>query len=361
MRRRITFCGDVHVANHSRFGGIVRAGLNERCSSILGALGRARFHALDLRSDSFCVLGDLFDTVDPTPQIVAAVMAALEGDGKQDLEKIFLLGNHEQVSTQPGDHALGPLRSIGHVLERWTSGDGMTYVPFIPGAFPEKLEEALEAFHDTRLLCFHAGISDERTPIWLKDAEDSINVNVLAKLCVKYGVKHVIAGNWHNRIAWSIGGVDILQLGALVPTGFDNPGLDGYGGVATWTDGESGFEVRELPGPRFVKVYSAIALAEVTAAAVRKECPLYAQIVVPASEVEEARAAVETLSSQLAGYEVVPDKKEVAQSLSVAAQAAISAETLNGALSSYVGALMVGRAQEEREAVLIRTRKYLGI
>lgn len=46
----------------------------------------------------------------------------------------------------------------------------------------------------------------------------------------------------------------VMQIGALCPSGFDNPGLHGYGTVAFW-DGER-LSWEELPGPRFCTVRS---------------------------------------------------------------------------------------------------------
>lgn len=43
----------------------------------------------------------------------------------------------------------------------------------------------------------------------------------------------------------------IMQGGALCATGWDNPGLHGYGTVALWDTDEHRLSWQELPGPRF--------------------------------------------------------------------------------------------------------------
>jgi hypothetical protein len=43
----------------------------------------------------------------------------------------------------------------------------------------------------------------------------------------------------------------ILQGGALCSTGFDNPGLHGYGTLAFWDTDEHRLSWQEMPGPRF--------------------------------------------------------------------------------------------------------------
>ena len=43
----------------------------------------------------------------------------------------------------------------------------------------------------------------------------------------------------------------IMQGGALCSTGFDNPGLHGYGTLAFWDTDEHRLSWQEMPGPRF--------------------------------------------------------------------------------------------------------------
>lgn len=46
-----------------------------------------------------------------------------------------------------------------------------------------------------------------------------------------------------------------MQGGALVPTGFDNKGLRGYGTLAIIDSVDQSLHWRELPGPRFCTAY----------------------------------------------------------------------------------------------------------
>jgi hypothetical protein len=81
-------------------------------------------------------------------------------------------------------------------------------------------------------------------------------------------IKAICLGDWHQRRLWMDGkrrgdapsspvriGADaehvILQGGALCPTGFDNPGLRGYGTLAFWDQDAHQLSWQEIPGPRF--------------------------------------------------------------------------------------------------------------
>lgn len=101
----ISFIADTHIANHRRFAGESRACINVRCHTTLNSLEQA----VESARGTLVVLGDIFDTVRPEPQVIAAVQLALW----ETHTTFLLLGNHDMVSTQPGDHALGPLAHAG--------------------------------------------------------------------------------------------------------------------------------------------------------------------------------------------------------------------------------------------------------
>ena len=52
-----------------------------------------------------------------------------------------------------------------------------------------------------------------------------------------------------------------FQVGALAPTGFDDPGPVGYGGLVTWDPDTQALETYQLPGPRFLAVTSVAAVS----------------------------------------------------------------------------------------------------
>lgn len=80
-----------------------------------------------------------------------------------------------------------------------------------------------------------AWLSDSETPDFL--SHGALPVDTAFALCSEYNACAWLSGDWHSRKVWERGGVTVAQVGALCPTGFDNPGLTGYGSVWTFEDG----------------------------------------------------------------------------------------------------------------------------
>jgi len=347
---RLAFITDVHLGNHKRLGGPTEASLNERCRDGLAVLENAVALATDKECEALVILGDLFDRADPLPQLVAAVMRILERFPGQT---VALVGNHEQVSTAPGDHALAPLdddESLARVIELpgtflVNKTTALLAVPFQPGDARDWLPQALTYLAERtdpvakrRVLALHLGLSDDTTPAFLRGAHDSYDAQALADLCKEHGIGWVFAGNWHERkswrVAWPSGSklnhlLRIEQVGALVPTGFDNPGLDAYGGMCILDTSRKDGEVERLtlPGPRFVKVAK-----DETPPKVPTGCRLYVDEVID-SKVSKAAAKA-------------------------AAQAARSAVTLEQALAKFVEKMPLDDGVD-RQAVLAAAKGYL--
>lgn len=352
----VCFVGDCHVGNHRALGGPLVAGLNTRCREVVAVLRRSVERAQELDASAFVVLGDLFDTDRPSPQIVAAVQDALTLGGEADIPVWLLLGNHDMTSATPGDHALAPLDGYGliKVVECpkviTTGGVALVMVPFEVGPASTwlPLEAEREAKHvglDKRVLCTHVGIIDGSTPPWLRNAADAVTVDLLNELRASAGLTHAIAGNWHSRKLWG----NVMQVGALVPTGWDNPGLEGYGTLAI-LDGDT-WRWEELPGPRFIKL-SAGKEPPTTLAGTR----LYARVLTPPGTGEAEAASLKDYG--LAGYEIEIDTGEAEASARTAAMAARSEETLEASLAGFVAAMELPSGVE-RATVLERCRGYL--
>jgi hypothetical protein len=234
----------------------MKSPINSRCADAVRVLAAARREAEQQGVEHLFVLGDVFDTADPTPQLVAEVQAALS---TSVMDVHVIVGNHDQVSDQVGDHAL--VSMDGHrrikVYERpevvYVAGWQVHLVPYRPGRADDYLPGIVAELHAgadqladgaQRVLGLHLGLRDDDTPPWLQNAHDSSPVAELARLGL---YKYVMAGNWHLRKAYPVG----FQVGALVPTGFDNPGLTGYGSLII-LDGDTA-RVGEVPGPRFLR------------------------------------------------------------------------------------------------------------
>ena len=336
----VSFVADVHVHNHRKFGGASVGGINTRCQEILDALELACRKAADSKSDAFIVLGDLFDTTKPTPQVIASVMSRLESGHPNTL---LLVGNHDQVSTYSGDHAMAPLAALPNVtvVEKPTcfiedTDTPLAVIPFRPGSAKEWLPKDLSSLGDIRgyTVCVHLGIMDGYTPHYLENAHDAIHVDLLRKLQKTYGFRNVIAGNWHHHDLWEFDELTIVQTGALVPTGFDNPGLGGYGSVGHIKGTKFRREV--VPGPRYVKAKTLEDIEDLKKDMPEGEHPIRLRWAVQPEELSSSLKTAEALRNDFSSVEVSVDAKSAQIAVRSAAIAARSADTLEEALAAFV-------------------------
>lgn len=361
---KIALVADVHLGNHNRFGGEVRSSINRRAQLVADTLKRAGHRAVELGCDDFFVLGDLFDTHHPIPQLLALARASMCGG----MEWHLMVGNHDQKSPQKGDHAMAPLAS--EMVHVWAEpatillpSMSIRVIPYGPGSSTKLIQEEARS---TGVLLFHAGVADDNTPPWLRDADDSILVRDLHAVMANCKTQVAFAGNWHSARRWELLSppARIYQVGTLCPTGFDNPGLDGYGLLVTLDLETMEVDGEEIPGPRFLKVQNAIEL-DVAIQAYRQfprpeDYSLFVEWRTPVEETDEAAQQLQSLQDEgiLAGWEVVPDKTEAERQARTAALQAASQETTEEALSAYVGSMPVAEGID-REVVLRLSRGFL--
>ena len=366
---RIAFCADVHLGNHRRMGGPVVAGVNSRGRLALETFESAVQRSVSLGCKALVVLGDLLDTSSPEPQLLAEIQEIVK-----DAPVIIVMGNHEQVSSAAGDHALGPLVPVADVIEKPQIVDfghvELWVVPFSPGRATDWLPSVMAEMQGSasvgrqprpvRVLALHLGLSDGKTPPWLIDAHDSVSVELVQKLCAQYSIDHVFAGNWHNRNQWP----GILQVGTLCPTGWDNPGLDGYGGLAVLTVGDDRvfgqLEIQEIPGPRFLKITEPLSDANLQNL---KDAghSIFVRNIAPPEFLDIAKEWLERVKAEglIAGGEVEPEGTEERVAAITAAHSAKSATTLDEAVASFVRDMALPD-DVDRGAVLARVKSYLG-
>lgn len=346
------FCSDVHIGNHKKHGGQVDAGTNARCCLILTALDEAISYALQNACKVLFVAGDFLDYVRMEPQIIALVQETLREAKRKGLETVLVLGDHEIVSSAKGDHALGPFRPVAHVVDEpfllRLAGAEVACVPFIPGKAAEIIPtQTAELFKksphrkgdEPRILVFHAGIIDADTAPWLRDVPDAIGIDAIKRLIEKHGIDLVVAGNFHNSRIWQKAGATVCQTGALVPTGWNNPGLDDYGGVALFNPTKREFSFHRVGGPRFVSAH--LDDEELLKAAENYLGPVYLQLVSPVDRLPEAQGLklelLETFGAST--IEILPDKIDAEHSARKAATASRQQETVDDSLRAYVAAL----------------------
>jgi hypothetical protein len=371
---KLAFVADVHLGNPKRHGGQMRAGLNDRCRRTLAVLRDAVDCALDKGATGFVVLGDLFDTAQPSPQLIAATQDIFEDAKRRDCEVVVLMGNHDQAGPAQGDHALGPLGPVATIVDRpqvlsraaWPCD--LWAVPFRPGVAATWLPEAVRELRVRTtqavkrrvppVMGIHLGVRDANTAIWLSQSADAIDVSKLSDLCASFELRAAFAGNWHNHHRWSFvwpdeeSEADIVQVGALVPTGWNNPGLRGYGGVALW-DGKQ-VEMTTLPGPRFLRV----GLSELDE--IDPSTDLCLQVVVGPDEMADAAARIDALraASHIGPSEVVVDDAVTNAQARSAADAARSSETFSESVAGYLASMPLDEGCD-RASVTARVLAYL--
>lgn len=362
---RLHFVADCHIGNHSVFGGPVVAGLNRRCLMALAALQHAAEQAAADDAQALVVAGDLFDTSEPLPQMIAEVQRIFA-----PLKQVVILrGNHDMVSEQRGDHALGPLEALDNVLVATEPmaarlGDtALLCVPFAPGDarewFPEAVRRAAEdamadgATH--KVLAFHLGVIDGRTPGYLSAAHDAVPLDLVESLMVRYDIEAAFCGNWHEHREWKFGGTyrRLVQISATAPTGFDNAGWD-YGCSQRYDTATRSHRANALVGPRF---FNASTLAEVEAILQKPSVAterFFSLKGDAAGLVEQVRAM-----PGVSGARAIVDGTATREATRAAATAVRKAETLDEALAEYVKQMPVGESVE-RARVLALAKSYLG-
>lgn len=365
---KVGFVADTHIANFKRWGGPIVAGINRRCALALAAIQTAAELAVASECAALVICGDLFDHAKPEPQIVARVQEILAFVRRNGCRPIVLVGNHDQVSSAPGDHALGPLAPVAKIIDSPCCVEvddvELVLVPFNPAPATENfaawVDRALvSSFGRERRICAaHVGIIDATTPAFLRGARDAIPVEQIARICAERGIEAVSVGNWHTRKLWTTE-PPVFQAGTLAPAGFDDPGMRGYGALAIW-DSATGFSHVRIPGPRFIV---ARAPAELSAEVRRAQVgdTLFISFRGPADEHESVRDILVILEGDgiaVGGIEFVADDDGGEAQAEAADQARAAGESLAEALSAFVASMPVPQ-DVDRQAVLEEAARSL--
>lgn len=338
----LAFVADVHIGNHQQHGGSLVCGMNDRCRMVLAVLEKAAEVALSQGADSLIVLGDLFDTSKPLPQMIARVMDLRYRFS--ELHFVLVAGNHDRNSGVYGDNALGPLRSTCTVIEGdgGTVYDGVLLLPFNEaptlGWIQEQIIKRCGGMR-IRAIGGHFGLHDEHMRAanpWMEQSKNALPVEKLAVLLGNFAIPYLFAGDWHGHKQWYIDGVHIAQVGALAPTGWDNPGLHGYGGLTILEDASPIDTVThyEIPGPRFA---TAVNESDAIALMSQADKDLHSLFLRCSATPKEAPDMLKLLEDDrvFAGSVVLDRKHAQAQAVS-AAVATRSQTTLASAAEEYL-------------------------
>jgi DNA repair exonuclease SbcCD nuclease subunit len=374
---KIAIVADCHIHNFPAFGGHSTSGINSRCAITLDTLDLAYETAMDNECKLFLVAGDLFDTSKPTPQVITAVQEIFS----PKLHNGLLIGTHDPFSFANGDHALGPLQDRCTIYDKpnivTVDKSSFLVIPVQEGDATSYIKESLKTLYkdhaeilanaDKKIIVMHAGIPDGASPVYLK-GPDTISISSLVELCKEYKIDFVFSGHWHTRMVWKeIDSVKIVQIGALCPTGFDNPGFKGYGTLIIYDTESNSYSLFEIPGPRFAMINSPKGYATDEFAALNEATKLQKEAgnkvflratVLPdhVSETLKHAAASEVFSD----VEVFADKDVISKVARKAATAAKSAKTLEESLTAFIKEMPLLETVN-RDNVLARTKKYLGI
>lgn len=341
---KLAIVADLHIGNHRVQGGAYECGVNERCQATIDVLERALEIAAEEGCEEFIVAGDLFDTAKPPAQLIAPVMALFNwAVSAKSMTIRLLVGNHDQSSADPRDNALMAFAYAGlaDVISIPTETGGVLYVPFRAGNMLEWVEECIEG-RNPRIIVAHHGIIKHDTPPWLAESQGAVHLEKVKELMARCGAQAYFSGDWHEWFQCCTDDYFIAQIGALCPTGYDNPG-DEYGNLLVVDTGEpTHVRMREVPGPRFHKVedqYDAARLLD-------KNPSNYVRCVTGGSVKEEL------VSDHGRRFTVQKPKAKPAE-----LRASYTGTSINQAVEAYVKTLELEDAQRGR--VLDGCRKYI--
>jgi hypothetical protein len=255
---RLGLLSDPHIENFRVLGGPVTAGVNLRCRLVGGAFARGLQLAGKVGCDRVAVLGDLFNTGKPSPEVIGVAADAIAGS---PVPVYVIPGNHDRSSDEPGNNALAALREVKNCVvvdePLFLQPEGVILAPFSPRPPVEYFTELLErAGKGDWSILGHVGIVGPDTSPFLINGRNIISVEQIFELGLKAPKNcnlHVFAsGDFHQHVIHEgvLGAVNIVQVGALCQANFGDPlevgklcVLDSSGGIT---------EVYDVPGPRFL-------------------------------------------------------------------------------------------------------------
>lgn len=367
MTTRIAYIADVHVGNPKKWPGATTAGVSDRARHTLAALETAVSLAKSQGCEALGIAGDLFDYSAIEPQLVAEVQRVLA-----DIPVFAIPGNHDMASLAPGDHAIAPLQDHLTIVEApsilHVGGVDVWCVPFEPGPPSEWLPLRLQQLEDSgerrgtagTHLMVHMGVSDDATPYFLDQSTGHIRAGDLRELMDKYGIDWAFAGDWHRHQAWQDASRNIVQVGCLAPNRFP-PGAHEHGHIGPLVIAEDidGYEMVDVPGPRFAK----FRFTKASRAAYKlplKARPLYIKMTCNEEQEAEAKELLkewEDAGTALA-TELVVDRAEKRAAARTAAHEARKASSVDEAIQVYVNTMPLPD-EVDRQEVLQLTRRYL--
>lgn len=250
----IAVTADHHIGNHSAFAGRVQGRSNARCMLQLSLFEASIEAAVLAGAQVYIAAGDIFDNDNPFPDQVAA-LAEICIRWRHRIRIILMVGNHDQHSTEPNDHALAPLRFIADVdvvetplvLRR-----GLPTVLLVPWGY-----DAMQLEQRADVVIAHHGIADSDTHPAKAAGKTVKHADAIRRWMAETKTSLYLAGDWHEHRTWG----PVIQIGALAPVNWTNraymPGTeDPYGSLILIGPYPGGWKRQVLRGPRFLRAAS---------------------------------------------------------------------------------------------------------
>lgn len=251
---KIGVISDLHYENHKILGGPIVAGVNRRCADIGEAVRASLMEAAARYCHHVVVTGDIFDNPSPSPEVIGQAAS----DFSRSALKVFLMpGNHERSSDTRGHNALVALRESQQcVVDDKPGIDGRRgtrdlWLPFVENP-REVVDRVLEETPEVDFVYLHAGIVSEDSEFWAKEGRNTISVEDCERWAKQFGVRGVIAGDWHGHRILKERDPIIVQVGSLTQVDFGDPA--NCGKLVVLDTNAATVEVVDIPGPRLISL-----------------------------------------------------------------------------------------------------------
>jgi DNA repair exonuclease SbcCD nuclease subunit len=371
-----------------RLGGEFSCGANYRAKCATRSLKWA-YEAIHRAGDikTVCILGDLFQSMNPTPQLISVVGQIFHMYREKGIHTVLLPGNHDSVSAEWNDHALGVYRWSGvtvienHGLVRLCNDTvEILFVTPREGVVNNYLKDILSGVWSEcstlscdgppsnqhviplcRVLALHSGISHRATPQRHIRDTNSIHIANIQNFINMYGISHVFAGHWHQHFRIS---PKVCQIGALVQNGWKDRDCD-VGCICVLNPSTNEVTVIHVPGPRFVIVTSLIALEDLVLNArdiYPAKTDLFIEATLRASDLEPARDLLHEACGWLDGvielrWTLLTGTETVRQSMCESAERA-RGDAITESCERYVQRMPLENIVS-RDSVITRVIKYI--
>lgn len=306
---------DVHLGNRQMYGGQYKDGLNDRGRLSLKTFALAVEAARKAKATHLIVAGDLFDSNNPEPAVVAGVQKILHKDCA-DLGVIIVPGNHDMRDASPDSEstACEGLQFEGTIVRgshAWFALPGLDLL-CIPFTSEEPMGERVERILKLdvpgqlgvpKVLVAHVGVYGDGAPPWCKTARDGMHASRLLSALEATPIEHAYVGNYHLHGEWASKTRTVTQVGTLCPGSFSDLGLfPDVGGLAL-----PGRMV-EVPGPRFLKLPAGWAIPEA------EDCTVFVR---SPGEVTGTAHSVELIpeAPEVPGTPATPDVQDGAEAI----------------------------------------------